>query len=241
MTLISSIITDAFREGNILPLGKAPNANQAAEALRLFNSCIAALYGDEAGESLTDWPLGNYGRESPEYDLGYTDHRLDHPTINRRLIAVNETAKTVYFPLRPQDGARKGDDARLLACLTYQLKRRRLETRARLKPPDSRAAARVARVVVGGVVDPVLVARREPGAQVGPTDIEERAQDEVLVMPGRLEDGTVVSVSIAAPGSPAGNPAFDVTPARLVTGFITERGIAPASRAGLLGLYPERA
>lgn len=108
MTLISSIITDAFREGNILPLGKEPSANQAAEALRLFNSCIAALYGDEAGESLTDWPLGNYGRESPEYDLGYTDHRLDHPTINRRLIAVNEAAKTVYFPLRPQDGARMG-------------------------------------------------------------------------------------------------------------------------------------
>jgi methylthioribose-1-phosphate isomerase len=36
------------------------------------------------------------------------------------------------------------------------------------------------------------------------------------------------------------NPAFDVTPARLVTGIITERGIAPASRAGLLALYPER-
>ena len=71
--------------------------------------------------------------------------------------------------------------------------------------------------------------------------IEERSGDEVLKMPGRLPDGTVVTVEIAAPGSPAGNPAFDVTPARLVTGFITERGVCPATRAGLLSLYPERA
>jgi methylthioribose-1-phosphate isomerase len=70
--------------------------------------------------------------------------------------------------------------------------------------------------------------------------IEERSGDEVLKMPGRLPDGTVVTVEIAAPGSPAGNPAFDVTPARLVTGFITERGVCPATREGLLSLYPER-
>jgi methylthioribose-1-phosphate isomerase len=70
--------------------------------------------------------------------------------------------------------------------------------------------------------------------------IEERSADEVLKMPGRLPDGQVVTVEIAAPGSPAGNPAFDVTPARLVTGLITERGVAPASREGLLSLYPER-
>jgi methylthioribose-1-phosphate isomerase len=70
--------------------------------------------------------------------------------------------------------------------------------------------------------------------------IEERSSDEILKMPGRLPDGTVVSVEIAAPGSPAGNPAFDVTPARLVTGFITERGVCAASHEGLLSLYPER-
>lgn len=70
--------------------------------------------------------------------------------------------------------------------------------------------------------------------------IEERSGDEVLKMPGRLPDGSVVTVEIAAPGSPAGNPAFDVTPARLVTGFVTERGVCPATREGLLTLYPER-
>jgi len=77
----------------------------------------------------------------------------------------------------------------------------------------------------------------DSGARI---QIEARAPDEVLQMSGRLPDGSVVTVDICAPGSPAANPAFDVTPARLVTGFITERGIAAATRDGLLSLYPER-
>ena len=50
----------------------------------------------------------------------------------------------------------------------------------------------------------------------------------------------MVAVSVTPEGSPALNYGFDVTPARLVTGLITERGVCPASREGLLGLYPER-
>jgi methylthioribose-1-phosphate isomerase len=67
--------------------------------------------------------------------------------------------------------------------------------------------------------------------------IEERGADEVLAMNGRTDDGRIVRVAIAAPGSPARNDAFDVTPARLITGFITERGICAASREGLRSLY----
>ena len=70
--------------------------------------------------------------------------------------------------------------------------------------------------------------------------IEERSADEVLKMSGRTSDGKVVEVEIAAPGSPARNDAFDVTPARLITGLITERGVCAASRDGLRSLYPER-
>lgn len=70
--------------------------------------------------------------------------------------------------------------------------------------------------------------------------IEERSADEVLKIQGRLADGRVVVSEIVSPGSPAANPAFDVTPARLVTGFITERGVCPATVDGLLSLYPER-
>jgi methylthioribose-1-phosphate isomerase len=70
--------------------------------------------------------------------------------------------------------------------------------------------------------------------------IEQRDATEVTRMTGRDASGAVVTVDIAAPGSPAANYAFDVTPARLVTGLITERGVCAASEAGLLGLFPER-
>jgi methylthioribose-1-phosphate isomerase len=69
--------------------------------------------------------------------------------------------------------------------------------------------------------------------------IEERSQDEVLKMAGRLADGSVTVVEIAAPGSGAANPGFDVTPARLVTGFITERGTCAATAEGLRSLFPK--
>jgi methylthioribose-1-phosphate isomerase len=67
--------------------------------------------------------------------------------------------------------------------------------------------------------------------------IEERSQDEVLKMQGRLPDGTVATVEIAAPGSGAANPGFDVTPARLVTGFVTEKGNCAPGK--LRDLFPE--
>jgi methylthioribose-1-phosphate isomerase len=70
--------------------------------------------------------------------------------------------------------------------------------------------------------------------------IEERDGDEVKWISGRTAEGEVVAVGVTPEGSPAANPAFDVTPARLVTGLITERGICPASREGLAGLYPEQ-
>jgi methylthioribose-1-phosphate isomerase len=68
--------------------------------------------------------------------------------------------------------------------------------------------------------------------------IEERSQDEVLKMTGRGKDGGLVTVEIAAPGSPAANPGFDVTPARLVTGLITERGTCAATPDALRSLFP---
>ena len=74
----------------------------------------------------------------------------------------------------------------------------------------------------------------------GDIPIERRSADEVLKMTGRLESGELATVEIANPGSRAGNPAFDITPAHLVTGIITERGITPASRDGLKKLYPEK-
>jgi methylthioribose-1-phosphate isomerase len=70
--------------------------------------------------------------------------------------------------------------------------------------------------------------------------IEERDPREVTHIAGRLPDGHIASVRLTPEHSPAANFAFDVTPARLVTGLITERGICPASRDGLASLFPER-
>jgi methylthioribose-1-phosphate isomerase len=70
--------------------------------------------------------------------------------------------------------------------------------------------------------------------------IEERDGSEVLEVRGRLESGATASVRIAPSDVRARNFAFDVTPARLVSGLITERGLCPASEAGLLSLYPEQ-
>jgi methylthioribose-1-phosphate isomerase len=69
--------------------------------------------------------------------------------------------------------------------------------------------------------------------------IESRSAREVTHISGRLPDGSVATIAITPDESPAANPAFDVTPARLVTGLITERGIAEASEAGLRKLFPE--
>ena len=70
--------------------------------------------------------------------------------------------------------------------------------------------------------------------------IEERSSEEVLVVRGKIADERIVQVRIAAQGTVAANPAFDVTPARLVTAIITDRGIAPANRKDLDDLYRKK-
>jgi methylthioribose-1-phosphate isomerase len=77
----------------------------------------------------------------------------------------------------------------------------------------------------------------ESGAAI---PIERRDSREVTHIEGWSDDGRRVAVRLTPQGSPAANYAFDVTPARLVTGLITERGVCPASHAGLLELFPER-
>jgi methylthioribose-1-phosphate isomerase len=71
--------------------------------------------------------------------------------------------------------------------------------------------------------------------------IEERSPEEVATMTGRTADGRIETVRIAPPGTPVANYGFDVTPSRLVTGLITERGVLNASRAALAQAFPERA
>jgi methylthioribose-1-phosphate isomerase len=71
--------------------------------------------------------------------------------------------------------------------------------------------------------------------------IEERSAVEVTTISGRAASGELASVQVTPTGSAAANPGFDLTPARLVTGIITERGVAKATREGLAALHPELA
>lgn len=71
--------------------------------------------------------------------------------------------------------------------------------------------------------------------------IEQRAGAEVSQMTGRTADGRIETVTIVPAGSPVANYAFDVTPARYVTGLITERGVIAANREAIRAAFPERA
>lgn len=83
---------------------------------------------------------------------------------------------------------------------------------------------------------PTIDWKIENGNQI---PIEQRSQDEVRSIDAWFNNERA-SVRLTPADSPAANPAFDVTPARLVTGLITERGLCDASEAGLLSLFPER-
>jgi methylthioribose-1-phosphate isomerase len=71
--------------------------------------------------------------------------------------------------------------------------------------------------------------------------IEERSGDEVTHVQGLSPDGRIVQVRISPPGTPGVNPAFDVTPAHLVTGLITERGVCAADETALRAMFPDLA
>lgn len=70
--------------------------------------------------------------------------------------------------------------------------------------------------------------------------IEERSSEEVKTMTGRSEGGKLTTILITTPGAKASNYGFDVTPARLLSGLITERGVCKADEQSLLSLFPER-
>lgn len=71
--------------------------------------------------------------------------------------------------------------------------------------------------------------------------IEERGAAEVRIMSGKTPDGSVLDIQICPDETPARNWAFDVTPNRLITGLISERGVCQATQEGIASLYPESA
>lgn len=104
MTLISAIITDAYREFNQIALGKTPSDAQNTEALTRLQSLIAGVYGYDVGEGLEDWMVGAAGQADP--DVGWMESDWQYPIQNSRILLNHESTQNIYLPVNPDNGAR---------------------------------------------------------------------------------------------------------------------------------------
>jgi hypothetical protein len=147
--LASEIYTDAFREGNLKPIGTAPTTAEATEALARLNRLIKALYGYEAGEPLCEWrvpPPQRTASVAARYPLwpradDISSNVWPYPPPNVRLMCSNATATTVYLPHDPSPGARIGfADVGMGATLTLNGNGRRIETTTTLAVTAGTAA-----------------------------------------------------------------------------------------------------
>lgn len=108
MTLVSDIITDAFRQGNIVAIGSAPTTAESTEALRYLNRIAKSVLGNEVGDPLTSFPLGRANITYPtNYPLWDQNPGIEWVVPRDTRLNVNLTeAKTVYLHPAPDDGAR---------------------------------------------------------------------------------------------------------------------------------------
>lgn len=108
MALVSDLITYAYREVNLIGVGKTPPTDQVSEGLRLFNELVTFLVGGVAGEYFQDWMLGPFGQNPNQFsDVYYFSEEITaRPPINSRMIATQDIAKTIWLPLEPSDGSR---------------------------------------------------------------------------------------------------------------------------------------
>lgn len=107
MTTVSQIITDAYQYNNLVALSAIPNADEQAKALRYLNRLFRSIFGNELGDQLKSWDIGN--RSLPTGTLNDYENRLTAPYYiphNARLILNLEAASTIYLPAHPQDGER---------------------------------------------------------------------------------------------------------------------------------------
>lgn len=108
MTLISTIIRDAYRESNLIPITSDPTADEMTEGLRLLNRYVLALIGNDAGDPLVSIPIGNHNISRPAGYPGYSGQPYSDwfAPVNARLILNLVDTQTVYLAPNPEDGAR---------------------------------------------------------------------------------------------------------------------------------------
>jgi hypothetical protein len=109
MTLVSQIITDAFRVSNTIPLNADPTAPQQVEALRFLNRQVKSVLGNEIGDALTAFPIGRHGITRP---AGYPwwntvpDNDWFVPENTRTILNIDTSGINLYLHPDPDDGAR---------------------------------------------------------------------------------------------------------------------------------------
>lgn len=115
MSTAGVIIGEAFREGNFIPVGDAATAAQIAEALPRLNALVETLFGNEMGSPLRDWYTPTAWSAAEEQRHPLTPLTEDESTApwayvpeGSRIVASIGSARTLYFPGNPRDGARMG-------------------------------------------------------------------------------------------------------------------------------------
>lgn len=104
MTAALQIITDAFRESNIIPENATPNTQQVTDGLRRLQNLINSAAGFDVGSSLREWPVGAGGYTDSM--SGWSSAQWAYPQANVRLVTRLDSAQTIYMPFQPRDGAR---------------------------------------------------------------------------------------------------------------------------------------
>ncbi len=110
MTLVSQIITDAYRQGNLIAKGATPTAIEEVEGLRYLSRIVKSVFGNEAGEDLLPFPIGRGGISRPAGYPWYNDVPDNNWYVpkNLRLMLNLEDELTVYLHPDPDDGSRFG-------------------------------------------------------------------------------------------------------------------------------------
>lgn len=110
MTTVTQIITDAYRQSNLLAIGATPTDAQLAEGLRYYNRIVASVLGNEAGENLQPFPIGRHNISRPSgYPWSGSVPSFDwFVPLNTRLMLNLEEAADIYLNPVPEDGSRLG-------------------------------------------------------------------------------------------------------------------------------------
>ena len=105
MTTVATIISDAFRQSNLIPVNGSVTAAQQTEALRYLSRIVKSVLGNEVGEGLTDYNIGDKNIDRKNTDADGSDNIWTVP-VNHRLVCNMTQNETVYLPTYPRDGDR---------------------------------------------------------------------------------------------------------------------------------------